>query len=272
MRRATTGVVINTTPSAAVASSNSPICVGDTLKLTANTIANATYNWTGPNNFADQQNPTKTNITLADSGTYSVIITVNACSSIAATTKVAGEPDLLLRPLHPPTAPVCTGGTLSLFAYQYHQRNLANWTGPNNFTSQQNPTKANVTLADAGTYSVIATVNGCNSTAATTGVVINTTPSAPVASSNSPICAGDTVKLSASTIANATYNWTGPNNFTNQQNPTTPNVTLTDSGTYSVIVTVSGCNSPAATTKVVIHFLPPRRLPPPTALYAPAAN
>src|SRR5437764_15073491 len=54
------------------------------------------------------------------------------------------------------------------------------WTGPNGFTSAlQNPTRANATLADAGTYSVTVTVSGCTSAAGTTNVVVNANPAAP---------------------------------------------------------------------------------------------
>src|SRR6185436_14470492 len=48
------------------------------------------------------------------------------------------------------------------------------WTGPNTFTSSaQNPPKVNATTADAGTYSVTITVDGCPSAAGTTNVVVN---------------------------------------------------------------------------------------------------
>jgi CSLREA domain-containing protein len=48
------------------------------------------------------------------------------------------------------------------------------WTGPTSFTSSlPNPTRANATTGDAGTYSVTVTVNGCISAAGTTNVVVN---------------------------------------------------------------------------------------------------
>ncbi len=75
----------------------------------------------------------------------------------------------------------------------------------------------------------------------------------PPASNNGPVCAGATLALSAATVADATYSWTGPNGFTSAlQNPTIPNVTGTASGTYSVTVLVSGCTSQPSTTTVVV--------------------
>ncbi|MHB1045548.1 MAG: SMP-30/gluconolactonase/LRE family protein [Thermoanaerobaculia bacterium] len=78
-------------------------------------------------------------------------------------------------------------------------------------------------------------------------------PAPPTAGSNSPVTAGGTIALTASTVAGATYSWTGPNGFTSAlQNPTITNADAQHAGTYSVIVTVGGCPSPAATTNVTV--------------------
>src|SRR5205085_3844416 len=101
------------------------------------------------------------------------------------------------------------------------------WTGPNSFSSsQQNPTRSNATTADAGTYSVVITVNGCPSAAGTTNVVVNATPAAPIATNGGPYCEGATIALFTPAVTGATYAWTGPNGFTStDQNPTRPNAT-----------------------------------------------
>lgn len=70
-------------------SNNGPLCVGDTLHLFADTIINASYWWSGPNGFLSaQQNPVIPNVTLANAGDYSCIITVNGQSSDPAVTTV----------------------------------------------------------------------------------------------------------------------------------------------------------------------------------------
>ena len=59
-------------------SSNSPLCVGQTLQLTASTPATGTftYTWTGPNGFSSNlQNPDITSVTTANAGVYTCIIT-----------------------------------------------------------------------------------------------------------------------------------------------------------------------------------------------------
>src|SRR6185312_3237282 len=78
--------------------------------------------------------------------------------------------------------PYCAGATISLSTPTVSGATYA-WTGPNGFTSAlQNPTRANATTADAGTYSVTVTVNGCTSAAGTTNIVVNLTPATPTAS------------------------------------------------------------------------------------------
>ncbi len=66
----------------------------------------------------------------------------------------------------------------------------------------------------------------------------------PTATSNSPLCQGATLNLSA-TAANGgntmTYYWVGPNGFTSTlQNPTITNVTPAMSGVYTVTAAING--------------------------------
>ncbi|MGK4569083.1 hypothetical protein [Flavobacterium sp. 3HN19-14] len=68
--------------SATTAGSNSPVCPGNNLLLTANGGNN--YAWTGPNGFSStQQNPTINNPTTLNSGQYSCIITGGDCNNTA---------------------------------------------------------------------------------------------------------------------------------------------------------------------------------------------
>lgn len=68
-------------------SSPAQICAGSTLTLNTMTVAGATYAWSGPNGFTStQQNPQIANVTVAASGTYTLTISVNGCSSTFTTT------------------------------------------------------------------------------------------------------------------------------------------------------------------------------------------
>jgi hypothetical protein len=95
-------------------------------------------------------------------------------------------------------------------------------------------------------------LNGADNTGVT--VMVNSIPSAPTAGYNNPVCEGQTLTLSASTINGATYAWTGPNNFTAAvQNPTvSTNATQAMAGTYYVTATVNGCQSSQGSVLVEI--------------------
>ena len=253
----TATVSITTLPSAPTAASNTPVCIGGTLNLTASTVAGATYAWTGPNSFTStSQNPTITSLTSAAAGTYNVTAKVGTCTSSASTTTVVVN-SLPAAPTASSNSPLCVTSTLNLTASTVTGATYS-WTGPNSFTStSQNPTIASVTTAAAGTYSVSAILNGCTGPAGTTTVVVNSQPAAPTASSNSPVCLGSTLNLTTPTVTGATYAWTGPNGFTStSQNPTIASTTAADAGTYSVTTTVSNCTSLAGTTTVSITTLP----------------
>jgi beta-galactosidase len=81
-----------------------------------------------------------------------------------------------------------------------------------------------------------------------------TPPAAPTASYNNPIYAGMTLNLTASTVAGATYSWSGPNGFTSMdQNPSITNATAPAAGIYNVTVTVGGCTSAPGTVTVTVN-------------------
>lgn len=111
---------------------------------------------------------------------------------------------------------------------------------------------------NSGSYDVVVTDGfGQPLTSAAATLTVNAIPAAPTASNNGPICVGQTLQLSASTIANATYSWTGPNSFTSSaQNPSIASATAAAGGTYNVTATVSACTSPVGMTTAVVNSTP----------------
>jgi hypothetical protein len=249
----TTSVIINQ----ATINSNTTVCEGTTLSLTASNIPGASYFWTGPNGFSSiDQNPTVSlNVNSNMAGTYNVYTTANSCTS-----PVPGTIDIVVipkpsTPIPSSNGPVCVGNNLSLSVPTILGATYQ-WTGPNSFSStDQNPlisTSASAIMG--GIYNLTTTINGCSSNASSTSVQINKI----TASSNGPVCSGKTLSLGATAIIGATYSWTGPNGFTSsQQNPiVSTNSTSAMAGVYNVTSTVNGCTSPSSVTIVSINSSP----------------
>jgi hypothetical protein len=118
-----------------------------------------------------------------------------------------------------------------------------------------------VAYSSTGSKSVSLTVttNSGNSDNKTKNnfISVSATP-VPTAGSNSPVCAGSALSLTASTISGATYSWTGPNEFTSSsQNPTvSSSATTAMAGMYSVTVTLYGYTSSAGTIAVTVNSPP----------------
>ena len=151
---------------------------------------------------------------------------------------------------------ICAGSSVTYTDLSTNTPTSWAWTFPGG-------TPATSTLQN---YSVTLTAtNGAGSSTPVTMtnyITVNAIPSAPVATNTGPFCAGSTINLLASTVAGATYSWTGPSAFTSTlQNPTRPAATAAMAGTYSVTATVAGCTSTAGTTTVVVNPTPTVTVP-----------
>ena len=76
----------------------------------------------------------------------------------------------------------------------------------------------------------------------------------PIANNNGPVCANDTLKLSATTTTSGvTWSWTGPNSFASAiQNPQINAPLPANSGNYVVTARIFGCLAKDTTTATVI--------------------
>jgi gliding motility-associated-like protein len=109
---------------------------------------------------------------------------------------------------------------------------------------------------EPGIYQFMYTVNGlCNAVDdATINITIKILPETPTASVEQSVCATQNLHLFSTAIDNVTYQWTGPNGFTsNEQNPVIPSVSAANNGTYSVSVLPPGANAcPSGTSSVEV--------------------
>ncbi len=227
--------------------------LGDTLncsilavQLQGNSITpGATYSWTGPNNFiSDEQNPTAT-----EPGEYT--LTVQAPNGCETTVSAFVEQDIV----NPDAAAIgdtlnCNISIVQLLGSSTTQNVSYSWTGPNNFASDlQNP---EVTVS--GEYFLIVqSTNGCETTVST--LVEEDFDVPDISGTGGTIdCNNLTVQLTGNSITSGVaYNWTGPNNFTSdEQNPV-----VDQDGDYSLfVIGLNGCVSQFGVV-VEIDTMPP---------------
>jgi hypothetical protein len=152
--------------------------------LTANTVVDCSYS-PSPTEYCDIPN--------GQTGQYYILLITNysqqPCEITFSQTAGNGSTDCTILP--PPVGnngPLCVGDTLNLYAETVPNASYY-WSGPAGFLStQQNPVIPNVTMANAGNYQCVITVNGQSSDPAITSVVIYNLPTADLLSNDTIVC------------------------------------------------------------------------------------
>lgn len=249
---ATFTVTVKPLPDTPSISSNSPICVGDTLKLSGSTgTAGVSYLWEGPNGFSSTgASTTRPNIVYNDGGDYILYARKDGCNSKPATKEIKVGAPLVKVPIVGDTT-LCPGDKLQLSGQTNNVTGIWQWTGPNGvLVTQINRTMAigSVEASDAGVYSLTRELNGCKSQPSTITVIIPDIKK-PEPANNGPLCIGDQLELTAIETPGATYSWTGPNGYTsNAQNPELPNIQAEGKGVYTVTTTLDYCTESDTTS------------------------
>ncbi len=188
-------------------SSNSPVCEGNAISFKVlNSPKNATFSWTGPNGFSSkEESPTLDNVSDANSGKYSLSVTVNGIVLPTA------ETDVVVNKIqHTEIADTILQGETILF------------------NGKQ--------LSVSGTYqdTFVSAKTGCDSIV-TLILTVEELKDA-IISNNSPLCEGERLCLYIEDAPEGvSFEWTGPNSFmSTEQNPTIDDVTNLNSGIYSV--------------------------------------
>jgi hypothetical protein len=156
---------------------SSQVCEGGTISLNATGTPGAVFSWTGPNGFSSSiAGPTIAQATPAQSGPYVVAaFPANGCGNPAYdTVTVVVTP----RPSSPQVSngqiTLNVGQTLTLSADGPTGAVLL-WSGPAGFSAEGTTvTRPNVSANHAGTYNVVAVVQGCSSLVATVQVEVLT--------------------------------------------------------------------------------------------------
>lgn len=266
-------VSVTQLPVVSSATSNSPVCSGNTLNLSTPSIIGATYNWTGPDNFpVSQQNPSIANVTTAAAGTYTIVATRNNCASLPVATVViinpSGTPSITIAAQ---PASICAGtpvtfsatpvleGTAPVFQWKLNGANVGS-----NSTSYTNNK-----LAGSDMVSCVLTSNApCITTTSATSnsVAISVTPvaipSVSIAGGSIAVCAGTLLTFNATPInggSTPAYQWKVNGNNTGTVASTFSSNTLADGDVITtVLISNAACAKPTTLTSnnIVVKIAP----------------
>ncbi len=236
------------------ASSNSPVCEGDKLKLMVNQEPETNYYWTGGNSFTSTQpNPVINNATTKHSGGFIVSASTYNCVSHDTIS-------VLVKPLPSVTgisnnSPLCEMDTIKLNVKSQNPTDTFYWNGPGKFTATGAEVPIhNIHVAQAGVYSARAYFNGCFSDTAKTEVVIKTKPAIPEATNNSPVYPGDPLQFEGRcSTPGVTLAWNGPDGFSsNEASPVIPSPDNNAEGDYTLTATLGACTSSITISAIII--------------------
>ncbi|MNU77255.1 C protein alpha-antigen precursor [compost metagenome] len=229
---ASTDVLVNPTPATPTitAASATTFCDGNSVVLTSSASTGNLWS-TGE---------TTQSITVTASGAYSVNVIDGPCTSAVSNTI-----NVTVNPI--PAVPTitasgsttfCAGASITLTS-----------SSPTGNIWSTGATTQSITVTASGTYTLNVTSLGCTSPDASQVITVNPIPAAPVITAGGPttFCAGGSVVLTSSISTGNTWS----------TSETTPSITVSASGSYTVTQTLLGCTSPAsAPINVIVNTIP----------------
>jgi hypothetical protein len=243
---------------------NAPVCVGQTLNLTASLLAGVEYEWRGPKKFSATARTVQiARVSLENRGEYILRVKQNGCYS--------PEKKKIIETLPSPGAIVITGAEaicdnqpLELRAQAERPETEFFWQGPNRFTSfGAQIRRVGEQKELQGDYEVVGAIGKCKSEVVRKTIQVSAAPLPVIAVSNSPVCEGQTLFFTALTLEkDVTLAWKGPLGFAAQeQNPSLKNAKVSASGIYTLSVQNKDCSAHPLALPVTVVQIPPLPLP-----------
>ena len=235
------------------------LCASQTITLNAIPIPGVTFNWS--NGFSSIKNGPDPFALINVAATYTVTAVGEgtSCSVVSAPLIVSsGAGSAVADPVITVITPTCVGTPINLSASPTISGATYLWTGPNNFTSNvQTPPSIPGTIANAGIYSLTIKVGDCSSNTITKRVDVVSFGSFSISSSvpSNTVCQGQPLTLNVNSESGYTFQW-----FKNglDTGVATPNLIITQEGSYKVKVTNTalGCSQETSAVTVVIFVTP----------------
>ncbi len=260
-------VVVLDSPNKPEFSTNSPVCVGEELRLSPNNESpSLSYIFIAPDGSEFRGNPTLVFDEAQNrySGNWRLVVSRSGCVSESSDPVAVSVNNIPDAQISVSSEVVCEGTTLNLFGAPDLVNANYQWTGPNGYSSGvQNPVIEGITLAREGAFQLrVTTEAGCSDTSSVDINVVDS-PRITAISNNGPDCIdGPTdIELAASVFpldGNYEYLWTGPNDFQSMDPVAViPRATEADNGSYRLVVTnENGCASAARITQVNVSDPP----------------
>jgi gliding motility-associated-like protein len=238
---------------------NVEICLGNTLDISTVRGINLIYTWKLNGVDITEANLANTPVLNAvGAGQYQVTINSDngACTSVSApvnvTVNLEAAPE---KPTIIANTPACMGETLELKAQNNGGAVQYNWEGPGGWTSvQQNPVITNVNQQHVGYY-VLGAVgsNGCASKKDTMLINVLSLPTIEISGPDA-ICSGTAANLYVPDYPDHQYQWKYNGNV--MSGKTTSTISVDQIGTYSAVISKSGCSYESKTFTLESITLP----------------
>jgi gliding motility-associated-like protein len=253
----TTTISVNPTPVLMVSATALSVCSNGTVNLNVNGAT--TYTWSGTGISGSNVNSSNPIFAAPSSNTYVYsVIGTNTVSCPSAvntiTITIIGSPN---SSLVASSQNICEGGNAT-FSIVPQPGVTYNWLSPSVLSNTTGVYLVPSTISNvAGNYSVnvvaiLGTGSNTCSTSSTGNLVVFATPTISLSQNSISVCDGEAVSLNVNNPlpSPANYNWSYNN--TNGTFIMIPQISLNESGTYTVTVTdVNGCEN-SSTVQILV--------------------
>ena len=231
--------------------SNSPVCEGDNIVLTAPASADK-YEWSGPGGLNQNTSVNTLSVPATTGATGTYFVTVYGSDTATYSTSVT----VIERPPQPTISGdlnACDGDDLIIRSTNRGGSDIR-WLDPSGglFSNGSNLNLSNAKPSNSGEYTVVYSNAGCDGPELKFTITISPKPTQPSISGDNRFCLGDTVRLFGTSFGDVdSIVWTTPagTGFSGTDLEIV-DVTNAYEGTYFLEAWKSGCESTAAAITV----------------------